>query len=88
MGRPVNKRLYVWRIYCEDNFMVYTMDVPGFDPEDALERCQRVLRMDYPETVRITGRPSKFSTRKSYCAGVLWYLIPVMDKDEIDDSVI
>ena len=89
MGRSsVNRRVYVWRIMCEDPYFVYSMDVPGYDPEDALARCERVLKMDYPDTVHIVGQPDKISTRRSYCGGILWYLVPVMDKDEMDDSVL
>lgn len=88
MGRPVMKNVFVYRIYCEDIYFVYTMDVPGHDPEEALRNCEKILRADYPDTVHIAGKPEKISTRRSYIGGVLWYLVPVMDKDEHDDSVL
>ena len=88
MGRPVMKNVFVYRIYCEDAYFVYTMDVPGHDPEEAIQNCEKILKADYPDTVHICGIPDKISTRRAYIGGVLWYLVPVMDKDEHDDSVL
>ena len=46
MGRPVSKNVFVYRIYCEDIYFVYTMDVTGHDPEEALRNCEKILKAD------------------------------------------